>query len=234
MSRVRPCVAFLAGAALLVLTPGCQQAEPEKPQPELQPVAPAPHVASQLAQRKRAPRETEKIEAPPEAPAKALPQTAMSDELQATNRVKVGDKLPDGELPDLSGKAQSIPKLLGAKATVLFFWTADNPYSRTEMEDLQADVYEPFQVQGVQVVGINLDKDVAQARQAAGKAGAKFPLLSDPDKKYFGKLATDKEMRTYLAGPQGNVLWFDVEYSRATQRDLLQGVKYLIEPGAKK
>jgi peroxiredoxin len=216
---------------------GCRPAEPEKAKP----AAPPPIVqpSDEGALRPRARRGQQKVEKIEEAPAPAaapgaIPKVVLSDELKATNRVQVGDKLPDGELPDLSGKAQSIAKLQGRKATVLFFATPTSNYFQTELEDLQADVCQPLAEKGVQVIGVVLDKDAARVRQVADKAGVKFPILLDPEKKYFAKLATDKPLRTYLVDGQGVIRWFDIEYSRSTERELLASVQFLLGPEEKK
>jgi len=94
-------------------------------------------------------------------------------------------------------------------------------------------VFQPLAAKGVQVVGVNLDQDVQQARQVVERTGAKFPVLLDPAKKYFGKLATDKPLRTYLIDAHGVVRWFDVEYSRTTARDLLTGIEFLLSDAGK-
>lgn len=227
-----PCVGIVV-AGLLIL--GCQPSTPVAPQP---PAASPPSAAPPAKPLKKhvrgADQPTEKVELskPPEP--KAIPKVSLSDEAQATNRLKVGDKLPGGELADLAGKPQAIEKLLGPKLSVVFFWTAESKYSVAEVEDLQADVFRPMASKGVQVVGINLDQDPQKARKTAEMTAAKFPILLDPAKKYFGKLATEKPTRTYLVDAQGVIRWFDVEYSRSTQRDLLSGIEFLLgQPGAK-
>jgi peroxiredoxin len=225
---------LVLGAALIagLLIVGCQPNAPETPKPSApsaaQPAAPEPGAKPPKKHARGAEQPTEKVELPKPPEPKAIPKVSLSEEAQATNRVKVGDKLPGGELTDLAGKPQAIEKLLGPKVSVLFFWTAESRYSIAEVEDLQADVFQPMAAKGVQVVGINLDQDAKKARQAAEAAGAKFPILLDPGKKYFGKLATDKPMRTYLVDAQGVIRWFDLEYSRSTERDLLTGIEVLL------
>jgi peroxiredoxin len=217
----------------LVLFGGCQpKEEPPKTVPPVKAVPQKTDEAPAKAARKHG-RRTElppavKVETPKPPEPKAIPKVSLSAETQAATRVKVGDKLPGGEMPDLAGKAQAVEKLLGPKLTVLFFWTADNRHAVTELEDLQADVFQPLAAKGVQVVGVNVDQDAAKARQAVERAGAKFSVLLDPGKKYFDKLATDKPTRTYLIDASGVVRWFDVEYSRTTARDLLAGIEFIL------
>jgi hypothetical protein len=62
-------------------------------------------------------------------------------------------------------------------------------------------------------------------KQVVQQAGAGFPILLDADGAYFARVATDKAPRTYLIDAQGQILWFDVEYSRGTRRDLLAAIE---------
>jgi hypothetical protein len=38
--------------------------------------------------------------------------------------------------------------------------------------------------------------------------------------------------RTYLLDPTGKILWFDVEYSRSTRRDLSEALDAMVGPVA--
>lgn len=152
------------------------------------------------------------------------PQVALTDTLLATCLVKMGDTLPAAELPDVAGRPQALSALLGRKVTVLFFWTAGNRYSRQEVEDLSDYATPEMAADGVAVIGINHGDNLEAIRKVATEAGVKYPMLQDPQGAYFHKLATEKVLRTYLLDAQGRVLWFDLEYSQGTQRDLLRGV----------
>ena len=163
-----------------------------------------------------------RVEEPPPKP--TIPQVGLSAELLATCVVKVGDSMPDGELPDPDGKLQSLASLRGKKLTVLFFWTADNPYSLGEVEDLNDDVARAYADRGVKVIGVDHGDIPEKVRQKVKELAVVFPVLMDPKSEYFGKVAREKILRTYLLDADGRILWFDVEYSRSTRRDLLQAI----------
>lgn len=171
---------------------------------------------------------TEKIEAVKEPTPTVVPVVTLSDELAATCLVKVGDPLPDGELADTTGKTQAISKLFGSKLTVLMTWNVESEYARESLEDLDADVAKPYADKGVKVIGVNLRNPVEKVRETVQAAGAAFPILLDAQGDYFAKLAKDKPLRTYLVDAQGKILWFDVEYSRSTRRELLQAVDAVV------
>ena len=174
------------------------------------------------------PQPTAKPQAEEPPPKPTIPQVGLSAELLATCVVNVGDRMPDAELPDPDGKPQSITSLKGKKLTVLFFWTADNPYSVGEVEDLNDDVARAYADQGVKVVGINHGDTPEKVRQKVKELAVRFPVLMDPKNEYFAKVAREKVLRTYLLDADGKILWFDVEYSRTTRRDLLQAIDVVL------
>jgi peroxiredoxin len=168
---------------------------------------------------------------PEPPPRPTIPKVALSDALRAACLVNVGDQMPDAELPDASGSSRVLSSFCGKKLTVLCIWTiGDTARSRLlatqTLKDLMKNVVEPFAEKGVQLVGIDVGDPVESARQHTTQAGATFPNLFDPNGDYLAKLAKDRQMpRTYLLDVSGRVLWFDVEYSRSSRQDLVQGIR---------
>jgi len=172
---------------------------------------------------------------PPEPPPPAkMPEVVMPAELLATCLVKVGDTMPDGELPDLKGKQHKLGALGGEKLTVELFWTSENLYATKALEDLQPDVAEPYARKGVLVIGINVGETPEAARKAVQDASVKYANLVDADGSYFAKVADaakvakEKLLRIYLLDAEGKVLWFDTEYSDSTHRQLVTGIKAVL------
>ena len=221
--------AMWALAALLGFVLGCNQ-ESDQPPPPLE----KEHVKKPVVRINRPTQTpekvTEKIDVVEEPPPSSVPRVTLSGELLATCLVKVGDTLPDAELTDTAGKTQTLTKLFGSKLTVVFTWMVESEYAEEALEDLDADVAKPYAEKGVKVVGINLHDSPEEVREVVQKAGAAFPILVDADGKYFGKIATDKPLRTYLLDARGKILWFDVEYSRSTRRDLHQAIEAVLGP----
>ena len=77
----------------------------------------------------------------------------------------------------------------------------------------------------------------ANEATAAAKANASFfPVLLDPQGAYFAKIAQSKLPRMYLLDSEGKIVWFDLEYSRSSKRELHQIIRLKLgmNPPAKK
>jgi len=176
-------------------------------------------------------------EVPPgESAAEAeMPEVRLPAMLKETCLVGVGDLMPDAPLDVLGGEEQQLSSQFGRRLTVMFFWKADDLYAQAELQDLTGDVVERFGDEGVRVIGINVGDSAEEAAAAVEAAEAGFPNFLDPQGEYFAKVATEKLPRTYLLNSEGRILWFDLEYSLTTQRQLEQAVEVALskDPAAK-
>ncbi len=173
--------------------------------------------------------QTERQKPPPEPPpAPKMPEVKMPAALAQTCLVKVGDAMPDTELTSVDGKRLAIRSLLGKKLTVVLFWQSENMYATQALEYLELDVVKQFGDKGVQVVGIGVKDPPDAARKAVEDAGAKYVHLLDPQGEYFAKVATEKIPRVYLLDAAGKILWFDIEYSTSTRRDLERAIQFAL------
>jgi peroxiredoxin len=148
----------------------------------------------------------------------------MSREHDLLCRVRVGDTMPAITLNQLGGSETELARLYGKTATVVVFWEGTRRMGRTLLADLNPDVVSKFGGQGVAVVGIAVNQRAEDVRAAADTAAASFPILLDPEGKAFALVGKEKMPRVYLLDPQGKVLWFDIEYSLATRRELNQSL----------
>jgi peroxiredoxin len=173
-------------------------------------------------------------EPPLPPPPATMPTVNLSDELRANCLVKVGDVMPKTDQLDINGKTQSLASLYGKKLTVVCFWTAVDRRSALEtaniLRSLTGEIAKPFADKGVQVIGIELARnDVDKAAwESVRKAVSElpFPCLSDGKGQYLAYLCKDDKVpRVYLLDAKGKILWFDVEYSRSTREDLVQGIR---------
>jgi peroxiredoxin len=163
------------------------------------------------------------------APAK-MPSVALTKREDALCKVKVGDTMPAIALPQIGGSGTAkLSGLQGKKATVVVFWKADRRMAHEQLADLGVDVIEPFGKAGVAVVGIAVNESAASAAEALKKAGAKFTSLVDADGKAFAQVGSERLPRTYLLNPSGKILWFDIEYSHATRRELHDALRFVTE-----
>ena len=161
----------------------------------------------------------------PEQPAvPTIPEVKLTEPLAETCLVRVGDTMPEAKLPALGGAPTPLRKHYGEKLTILFFWTSKNIYATTELQDLTEDVAVPFAEKGVRVIGVNEGDAPEQVALQLEEAKAKFDNFLDPNGAFFAKVAEEKLPRTYLLDAHGKILWFDIEYSATTRRDLLQAI----------
>jgi peroxiredoxin len=159
------------------------------------------------------------------APA-VIPPVVLSKRHEALCKVKLGDVLPAIEVPPLgTSQKKKLAELYGKKATVVVFWKGDRRMAREVLADVGPDVVELFGKQGVAVVGIAVNETAASAKAALDKAGAKFVNLLDADGKAFALVGSVRLPRVYLVDPAGKILWFDIEYSQTTRRELHQALR---------
>ena len=149
-------------------------------------------------------------------------------------------RCPRPNCPISAGKLHALGSLYGQKLTVVCFWTIGARTDRrlvanAVLEDLMKDVAEPFGEKGVRVIGINVGDPAAPSSGTWPRRRRSSPTCWTRRANFFAKIAKDKRMpRTFLLDAGGKILWFDVEYSRASRHDLVQassGVgEAMIEP----
>jgi peroxiredoxin len=224
-------VTWIAGVCCLALslcTAGCNNTTDEASVGTTRPLAdPAEDVG------RPRPRPDVVPEPEPEPPAEPqIPEVQLTEQVEQESFVRVGDMMPEMELTTLDGQTQKLQDLYGEQATVVFFWRADHPFARSLFDDIGPEVARPRAEQQVQVIAIS--EDTAEVVQPiVDEVQPGFPVLLDPDGMALAKVGTEKLMpRTYLLDPTGKILWFDVEYSRSTRRDLSEALDAMVGPVA--
>jgi peroxiredoxin len=217
-------LAFIAAAPAA----GCSNRESPEAVPTLSPPRSAPATGQSAAKPQRYAKPARKSSEPQAqaTPLKApVPKVVLTEAHEALCNVRVGDHLPEIQLQDLEGHDQDLASLYGPRLTVVCFWRGDRALAQDELRDLGPDVALAYSGRGVQVVGIAVEETAASARQYLSETGAAFPNLVDADGSAFAKVGSEKLPRTYLIDAEGTILWFDIEYSRTTRRDLQQAIR---------
>lgn len=159
-----------------------------------------------------------------------MPKVQLSKREQALCKVKVGDTMPEIQLPKVDGGEKTkLASLMGKKATVVVFWKGDRRMTRDQLADVGPDVVETFGKEGVAVVGVAVNETASSAAEALSKAGAQFPNLLDTDGKAFALVGSERLPRTYVLDAKGRIVWFDIEYSLTTRRELRDALQILTE-----
>jgi peroxiredoxin len=158
-----------------------------------------------------------------------VPPVALSDSHRALCRVLVDDVMPSIELEQLGGGRRRLAELAGKTATVVVIWKSDRRMALQQLVDIRRDVLEPFSEAGVAVAGIAVEESPEEVKAVLERSGADFPTLLDADGKAFAQVGSEKLPRTYLLDPQGKILWFDIEYSLSTRRELHQALRAVVD-----
>jgi hypothetical protein len=232
---LRVAMAVIA-AGLVFSCAGCPSRPPQTPPPHLKntsggsnKVFPAP--SEPKSQHGRATQESKPAEPPPP---RTIPKVNLSEELHANCLVKVGALLPKAELPDSADKTHALSSLYGKKLTVVCIWTSASRRAQLEaaemLPSLENDVAKPFADKGVQVIAIEVARNFVDMDHfdSIHKTVSKllFPCLIDSKGQFLASVAKDDKLpRIFLLDANGKILWFDVEYSRSTREDLLQGIR---------
>ncbi len=135
---------------------------------------------------------------------------------------KVGDSFPPVELPQLGGPKTKLVTLYGKQATVVLFWRADRWMSRMALEDLVSFVVGEYDSHEVAVVGIAVRQPARAAQRFLNRAKATFPQLLDTNGEALAQVGSVALPRLYVLDPAGKIVWFDIEYSESTRRELAQ------------
>lgn len=205
----------------------------ESPVPEQPAALPAAQPAAEPAPAAEAPAKPAVAQAPAAVPEFGqaepldliMPPVLMTDSEAKTCRVKVGDELPDARLTELGDGEKELRSLFGKRLTVVVFWRATHPYAVEELGDLQRLVVGRFKDQDVSVVGVDVKDQPEVVKETVAAKKVEFPNLLDAAGTAYAQVATEFMPRTYLVDAKGKILWFDMEYSRSTRRDLLRAIR---------
>lgn len=141
--------------------------------------------------------------------------------------VQVGDAFPVVTLPRLGGGPTELASLRGKQATVVLFWRPDRWMARTALIDMQRDIAVKFPADQVAVVGIAVRQPAGSVQAALNTAQAAFPQLIDTEGKAFAAVGIRSLPRIFVLDPTGKIVWFDIEYSEGTRRELGQTLSVL-------
>lgn len=92
-----------------------------------------------------------------------------------------GSAAPDFTLRTLDGSNMRLQEQRG-KVVLVNFWATWCGPCRKEMPHLNR-IADKYRASGLVMLGVNVDDDVRNAADVAGKLGVKFPVLLDTDKK---------------------------------------------------
>lgn len=150
-------------------------------------------------------------------PAQAeVPPVLLSTQHQAMCLVGVGDAMPELALTT-DGGAKGLADLQGKTATVVAFVGHEHWMNPQLIADLPGDVLEPYGAKGVAVVLVKVAESPAKVPQ-----DSPLTVVTDASGAGFAKVGSGRQPRVYVLDAAGKIVWFDIEYSRSTRRELKQ------------
>jgi len=164
--------------------------------------------------------------------AQCIPPVLLSAGHRNLCRVHVGDRLPAIELSRLGGDVTDLADLQGKRATIVLFWHPDRWMAQEALRDFSAHVRQ-WAGESVAWVGIACGQPAEAAQAQLAAVQANFPQLLDQDDHAFSLVSTSVGTtslpRIYVLDAAGKIVWFDIEYSEATRRELRQTIDFLLK-----
>lgn len=147
--------------------------------------------------------------------------------LDALTSVVVGKPAPNFSAPSPDGKTISLKESLG-KVTIIDFWASWCGPCRMENPNVVA-LYKELNPQGLNIIGVSLDKDAAKWKEAIAKDGLTWTQVSnlkfweDPIAKQYNVQSIPA---TFILDAKGNIVAKDLrgDELRAKVKELL-GIK---------
>lgn len=151
----------------------------------------------------------------------ALPTVLMSSDHKEMCQVGVGDPLPTLNLRTRAGQAMQFEQLRGDKGTVIALHGNPGWMTDTLLADLGPEVADLYSSEGIRVITVST-RSVAQTPDGI----TALRISQQEAEKSLGK---GRMPRVYVLDSDGKIIWFDIEYSLSTRRELQQAIKVLTE-----
>jgi len=123
--------------------------------------------------------------------------------LRQPRPVDVGERAPDFTLPALTRGSLSLHDF-SRRVVVLNFWATWCPPCVEETPGLEKFA-EQMRLQGVAVMGVSVDQDVAALQTFAAQQHLSFPVARDPDQSVANRYGTFQFPETYIIDQDGRV-----------------------------
>ena len=168
--------------------------------------------------------------------APGVPEVLLSEQHQAMVTVGVGKDFPEFTLPAPGGEAAPLAPKYGRFATVVAVFSRDAAMDKTLLRDMQLDIEGVYNAQDptknkvkVQPVAIATGLSADEAKSIASQAGYEGHLLIDADGAAPAALGEGRMPRVYVLDATGKIVWFDIEYSSSTRREMMQAVAAMVK-----
>ena len=141
--------------------------------------------------------------------------------------VSVGDAAPDCMLSNLTtGQSSTLSQFKG-KIVYVDFWASWCGPCAQSFPFLNS-LHKQFKDQGVQIVGVNMDEDRAEANAFLAKLPADFTVMADDSKHCAEAFAVEAMPSSYIIDRQGKVQHIHLGFRDGAAEELRSAIEQLL------
>ena len=140
--------------------------------------------------------------------------------------LEAGERAPEIGLRDLNGRQVTMASLRG-KVVLIDFWASWCEPCAQEMPVLER-LYAQYRAQGFTVVGVSIDRDVANARTFLGRHRVSFPIVHDGGQQVAGRYRPPRMPSSYIIDRQGVVRHVHAGYRAGDARVFESEIRALL------
>jgi peroxiredoxin len=133
---------------------------------------------------------------------------------------KLGQQVPEFGWVTLDGQKFDTKTLHGKVVLVNFFATWCGPCME-EMPHLQKDIFQKFKDKNFVLVAIGREHNDAELKEFRKKREFTIPIAADPERKIYGRFATQYIPRNYVIAADGKIAFQSVGYTEPEFRKML-------------
>jgi len=136
---------------------------------------------------------------------------------------KVGQPVPETDWVTLDGQKFDTRNLRGKVILINFFATWCGPCLE-EMPHLQKDVFQKIKDKSFVMVSVGREHNEADLKEFRKKRQLTIPIAADPERKIFGRFATQYIPRNYIIAADGKIAFQSVGYTEPEFKKLLEAL----------
>jgi len=137
-----------------------------------------------------------------------------------------GKPMPEIGLKDLNGQPVTAAGLRG-KVVIVDFWATWCAPCKEELPVLQR-LYAKYGKDGLVVVGVSVDKDVANVRDFVKTMKLSFPIAHDPEHAATKRFEPPKMPSSYIVDKKGVVRFVHLGYHDGEEKEIETELKSLL------
>jgi peroxiredoxin len=137
---------------------------------------------------------------------------------------KVGQQMPEIGWVTLDGQKFDAKSLHGKVVLINFFATWCGPCMQ-EMPHLQKHVFEKFKDKNFVMVAIGREHDETELNEFRKKREFTIPIAADPERKIYGRFATQSIPRNYVIDADGKIAFQSAGYNEGEFKKMIDVIE---------